>query len=99
MRVVFVVRKPHPANDLLALLLADLPAAQAQIAARGCDPLARRANHPKAVQPRAKKYSASRATQINPITPRISSTKGALATSRTRGEMRWTRMAQTDVGA
>jgi hypothetical protein len=97
--VVFVVRKPHPANDLSALLPADLPAAQGQSAARGCDPLARRANQQKPVQPRAQKYSASRVTQINAITPGISSTKGALATSRTRGEMRWTRMAQTDVGA
>ena len=51
----------------------------------------------KPVQPSSKKYSASRATQINPITPRISPTKGALATSRTRGEMRWTRMALADV--
>jgi len=31
--------------------------------------------------------------------PRISSTKGALATSRTRGERRWTLMALADVGA
>ena len=51
----------------------------------------------KPVQSLRKKYSASRATQINAITPRISSTKGALATSRTRGEMRWTRMALADV--
>jgi hypothetical protein len=85
---------PHLADDLLVLLPADLPEAQGQTAARGCDQLARRANQQKAVQPRAQKYSASRATQISPITPRISSTKGALATSRTRGEMRWTRRAQ-----
>ena len=51
----------------------------------------------KPVQSLREKYSASRATQITPITPRISSTQGALATSRTRGEMRWTRRALADV--
>jgi hypothetical protein len=42
----------------LPRLPADLPAAQAQVAARGCDPLARRANQQKPVQPLSKKYSA-----------------------------------------
>ena len=53
-------------NDLLALLPADLPAAQGQSAARGCDPLARRANQQKAVQPLHKKYSASAQPKSTP---------------------------------
>jgi hypothetical protein len=76
------------------LLPADLPEAQVRLLLAGCDQLARRANQQNSVQPISKKYSASRAAQISPITPPVSSTKGALATSRTRGEMRWTRMAQ-----
>jgi hypothetical protein len=88
-RAVPASRYAH-AGYSLPPLQADLPAAQVQIAARACDPLARRANQQKPVQSRAQKYSASPATQINRITPAISSTKGALATSRTRGEMRWT---------
>jgi hypothetical protein len=64
MRVVFVVRKPHPANDLSALLPADLPAAQGQSAARGCDPLARRANQQKPVQPPLQKYFCFSEMQI-----------------------------------
>ena len=72
----------------------DLPAAQAQIAARGVRPIGTTGKSVKPVQPLHKKFSASRETQITPITPRISSTQGALATSRTRGERRWTRRAQ-----
>jgi hypothetical protein len=81
------------------LLPADLPAAQAQISVRSMRPIGTTGKSVKPVQPLRKKYSASRTTQITPITPRISSTQGALATSRTRGEMRWTRRAQADVGA
>ena len=87
------------ANDLLAPLPADLLQAQAQIAACGMRPIGTTGKSVKPVQPSSKKYSASRATQITAITPRISSTQGALATSRTRGEMRWTRMALADVDA
>ena len=76
------------------LLPADLPGAQAQITARGMRPIGTTGKSLKPVQSSSKKYSASRATQITSITPRISSTQGALATSRTRGEMRWTRMVQ-----
>ena len=79
------------------LLPADLPPAQAQIAARGMRPIGTTGKSVKPVQSLRKKYSASRATQITPITPRVSSTQGALATSRTRGEMRWTRRALADV--
>ena len=91
-------RFPHIAFAHAGYLLpADLPEAQGQSAARGMRPIGTTGKSVKPVQSHRKKYSASRATQINAITPRISSTKGALATSRTRGEMRWTRMALADV--
>ncbi|XSC46275.1 hypothetical protein ACF1BQ_010540 [Bradyrhizobium sp. RDT10] len=40
--------------------------------AAACDKLARRANHPKSVQPFAQKYSAFVLTQITRITPLVS---------------------------
>jgi hypothetical protein len=68
-----------------------------QIAAQSLRSIGTTGKSPKPVQPLSKEFSASRAGQITAITPRISSTQGALATSRTRGEMRWTRRAPADV--
>jgi len=57
-----------------------------------CDKTTCRANHSKPVQPFAEKYSAFVLTQISRITPPVSpQDEGRSRTSRTRGEMRWTR--------
>ena len=61
----------------------------------GRDQLARRANHQKSVQPFTQKYSSRAVGQINDLTPRVSPvTRGGSRSSRTRGEMRWTRNAR-----
>src|SRR5437762_10122188 len=57
----------------LSTLRTDLLRTQAQFHSAACDKLARRANHPKPVQPLAQKYSAFVLTQINRITPPVRS--------------------------
>ena len=72
-------------------MLAASLCAQVKSCRARCGKATRRANQQKPVQCSLRKYSAFAVGQINDLTPRVSPDERGVRTSRTRGEMRWTR--------
>ena len=78
----------------------DLLRAQAQFHSLACDKLARRANHLKTCPvPRAKIFRFRSHANHRHNSARLTADEGRWPSSRTRGEMRWTQRAATDVCA